>query len=144
MQYIPPGFWPRLTTRILDDENLCSIFSKIFYVSKTMCAKNCENSNKSSLITPNILNMLNEILNRFGGQFFTNINENNVNKNTEVETSFIILQNKFESSEQINKSSSNFFISSVENDNQLQTKFGFEWLLWQTGFEVVNIRNNLK
>jgi hypothetical protein len=30
MQYIPIGFWPRLTTRILNDEKLCATISELF------------------------------------------------------------------------------------------------------------------
>uniref|UniRef100_A0AC35F4B2 Non-specific serine/threonine protein kinase n=1 Tax=Panagrolaimus sp. PS1159 TaxID=55785 RepID=A0AC35F4B2_9BILA len=32
MQYVPPGFWPRLITRILDDEKVTSSISKLFVV----------------------------------------------------------------------------------------------------------------
>lgn len=30
MQYVPFGFWPRLTTRLLNDEKLCTMISEIF------------------------------------------------------------------------------------------------------------------
>lgn len=149
MQYIPPGFWSRLTTRILDDENLCSTFSKIFFVSETFCITNNSfncNADKSFSITPNILNILNETLNRFGGQSLTSTKRNDLNCEEETETSFIIpqtLQNKSKinsKQSKINTSRSNFSISSaiMENDTEssVEIKNGFEWLLWQTGFEV--------
>lgn len=127
MQYIPPGFWPRLTTRILDDENLCFIFSKIFYVSEIVCTKNCGSKNKSFLIESHILNILNEIFNLFGGQFSTNVTNNNLIRNKEKE---IVLN---DNSKVLFKKIS----ESKENINQFGTKLGFEWVLWRTGFEVL-------
>lgn len=34
MQYIPIGFWPRLTTRILNDEKLCTTISELFIMEE--------------------------------------------------------------------------------------------------------------
>ncbi|CAD5207709.1 unnamed protein product [Bursaphelenchus okinawaensis] len=34
MQYVPPGFWPRLTTRLLNDDKLCQIISNLFIVNE--------------------------------------------------------------------------------------------------------------
>jgi hypothetical protein len=30
MQYVPVGFWPRLTTRIFNDEKLCTTIGDLF------------------------------------------------------------------------------------------------------------------
>lgn len=35
MQYIPPGFWPRLITRILDDEKITQTIGKLFVVQSS-------------------------------------------------------------------------------------------------------------
>uniref|UniRef100_A0A1I7SKV9 HECT domain-containing protein n=1 Tax=Bursaphelenchus xylophilus TaxID=6326 RepID=A0A1I7SKV9_BURXY len=33
LQYIPPGFWPRLTTRLLNDDKLAQIISGLFVLN---------------------------------------------------------------------------------------------------------------
>lgn len=78
MQYIPPGFWPRLTTRILNDEKISQILSELFTI-------NVEDTS----------NLTNECA------LFNDIND------------------------------------ALNVDRSPEKRGGFEFLLWQTGMEIL-------
>lgn len=141
MQYIPPGFWPRLITRLLDDEKLCTIFSKIFLITWLGISKSPNNKTEevkmdtstTSLTEPFNLGEFNQMMNNFN---CWNKFENLLEKETIINspTSFKP-SNKCCKKEQFSNEKNNFseeLDSSTTNDSN----GGFEWLLWQTGIEV--------
>lgn len=139
MQYIPPGFWPRLITRLLDDEKLCTIFSKIFLITWVGISKSPYNemeevkidTSTTSLTEPFNLAEFNQMINTFNSwNKFENLSEKEtiINSPTSFKPS-----NKCCKKEQFfNENLFEELDSSTTNDSN----GGFEWLLWQTGIEV--------
>ena len=71
MQYIPPGFWPRLITRVLDDEKVAHAISKLFVVlSAEGTPLNTARRRSSSPQVPEVddpcATLLSDIINRDG------------------------------------------------------------------------------
>uniref|UniRef100_A0A915CTS6 Protein kinase domain-containing protein n=1 Tax=Ditylenchus dipsaci TaxID=166011 RepID=A0A915CTS6_9BILA len=129
MQYIPPGFWPRLTTRLLDDDKLGSTFSKLFIVTSCSPATSdhqqihqqpgSESFSSQHQPIAQLLSCLNQAINscKPGG-----VEEADYEK----ETSFIISG-----------------AATKRTSPTCCERGGFHWLLWQTGVEIRSFDTNL-
>lgn len=143
MQYIPTGFWPRLITRLLDDEKLCTIFSKIFLVTllsaskspieKDITEETIIEKKSTSLAEAFNLSEFNQALNNISCS-----KKLNLDGVLEGETLFI---NSPTSSKLSNRCCEKEHILenrllNETNENKNTTNGGMEWLLWHTGIEV--------
>jgi len=148
LQYIPKGFWPRLITRLLDDEKLSTSISTLFLVSP--CAPD---QLVESVVDGHYFNSsgaTEQLLEELNGAFNAHISsagsESDFKQSADAltETSFT-QQSSLSENEASSKSAvhnaeccERESLPSKEPGSEKENTASIEWRVWRTGMEVCN------